>query len=61
VLVTGARKYALSAPAVASMLGYAMGTPCTGQCTAVPANIVGLVPPGPGLDPNKAAQQVSGG
>ena len=61
VLVTEARKYALSSPAVASMLGYTMGTPCTGQCTAVPANIVGLIPPGPGLDPNKAAQQVSGG
>jgi ESX secretion system ATPase EccB len=61
VLVTGARKYALTAPAVAAMLGYTMGTPCAGQCTAVPANIVGLIPPGPGLDPNKAAQQVSGG
>ncbi len=61
VLVTGARKYALSSPAVAGMLGYTMGPSCTGQCTAVPANIVGLIPPGPELDPNKAAQQVSGG
>ncbi len=61
VLVTGARKYALASPAVAGMLGYTLGTPCTGQCTAVPANIVGLIPPGPGLDPNKATQQVSGG
>ncbi len=61
VLVTGARKYALASPAVAGVLGYAMGTPCTGQCTPVPANIVGLIPAGPALDPNKATQQVTGG
>ena len=61
VLVTGARKYALASPAVAGVLGYTMGTPCTGQCTPVPANIVGLIPAGPALDPNKATQQVTGG
>jgi type VII secretion protein EccB len=60
VLVTGARKYALASPAVAGALGYTMGAPCTGQCTIVPANIVGLIPPGPALDPNEAIKQVTG-
>ena len=60
VLVTGARKYALASPAVASVLGYMIGTPCTGQCTPVPANIMNVIPPGPALDPGKATQPVTG-
>jgi hypothetical protein len=38
----------------ARMLGYTMGTPCTGSVHAHAANIVNLIPPGPALDPNKA-------
>ncbi|HUK71302.1 MAG TPA: type VII secretion protein EccB [Streptosporangiaceae bacterium] len=61
VLVTGAGKYPLASPAVAGVLGYTMGVPCAGQCTAVPANIVNLIPAGPALDPKRAVQPVTGG
>ncbi len=56
-LLTGARRYALSAQAVASVLGYQLA----GQSTVLPASVLDLVPAGPALDPAVATQQAPAG
>ena len=56
-LLTGARRYALSAPEVASVLGYQLAA----QSTVLPASVLDLVPAGPALDPAVATQQAPAG
>jgi ESX secretion system ATPase EccB len=56
-LVTGATRYALSAPQVAAVLGYQL----TGQATVLPASVLDLVPQGPALDPAAATVQAPAG
>jgi type VII secretion protein EccB len=57
VLLTGATRYPLSAPQVASVLGYQLTT----QATTLPASVLDLIPQGPALDPAAATLQVSAG
>jgi type VII secretion protein EccB len=52
-LLDGARRYALSAREVASVLGYQL----PGQAAVLPAAVLDLVPAGPALDPAVATQQ----
>jgi type VII secretion protein EccB len=56
-LLTGARRYALSAQEVASVLGYQLA----GESTVLPASVLDLVPAGPALDPAVATQQPPAG
>jgi type VII secretion protein EccB len=53
-LLAGSRRYALSGPEVASVLGYQLA----GQSTVLPASLLDLIPAGPALDPAVAARQV---
>jgi hypothetical protein len=55
-LVTGGRRYGLSSPSVAAMLGYSL----PGQRSLLPAGVVDLLPQGPALDPAQARRQVTG-
>lgn len=55
-LLTGGRRYGLSSPSVAAILGYDLPR----QRTLLPAGVVDLVPLGPALDPSNAKHQVTG-
>ena len=55
-LLSGGRRYGLSSPSVASILGYNL----TKQRTLLPAGVVDLVPLGPAFDPSNAKRQVAG-
>jgi type VII secretion protein EccB len=52
-LIDGATRYALSAPAVAQILGYALPA----DTTVLPAAVLDLLPEGPALDPAAATHQ----
>jgi len=55
-LVTGATRYALPSPGVASALGYNLGT----EQAVLPASVLELLPQGPVMDPAKATQRADG-
>ena len=56
ILVTDGHRYALANTSVPSFLGYS-----TSQAVQLPANIVDLIPVGPGFDPTQADEPVQSG
>jgi type VII secretion protein EccB len=54
-LIDGAMRYALSAPAVAQILGYTLPA----DSTVLPAAVLDLLPQGPALDPVAATQRAA--
>lgn len=55
-LLSGGRRFGLSTPSVAAILGYDLQK----QRTLLPAGVVDLVPLGPALDPSNAKRQLTG-
>jgi hypothetical protein len=59
-LVTEGRRYALKSAEVAGKLGYKITADGTSNALPIPASVLGLIPTGPVLDPDAAANPISG-